>query len=509
MMRPVVPILRIVFALCAVSAASSVGEVLDVGPDGDYSTITAALSDASAGDTVSVSPGIYLERFDVPSWISIVSTSGPDSTVIDGQSVWRVVRFPGTTGTAFVGFTVRGGGGNYQGGGIYARDADGMIRGNVIEDNSAAYGAGAFFERSEFVLEGNVFRRNDSSQYGGGIYLVSCPAGMVVERNMIYDNSANTGGGICMNGNDRSTVRANTVFGNEGSLGGGIAIRLDAMASLSNNIIVGNTGYGIRLLTGGQVASTECNDVWSNYPANYNFEEPTGTLGNISVDPLFCEPASYVLTLSGNSPCLPGQHPDGDACGLIGAAGAGCGTSFGACCNSISCECEITTSEEECTTQGSQYQFLGPWTICDPDPCGGVGACCSPHGCVVVTCYECHILTGGAGFLGAGTTCSPEACATSEVPPLTPAADSFALQVLPNPTAGDLTVEVALGRSDQCMLTVLDAHGRVVDEVFRGHLEAGLHSIPLGSLESPSGVYFVRLTVGSDHRATKLTVVRR
>ena len=49
--------------------------------------------------------------------------------------------------------------------------------------------------------------------------------------------------------------------------------------------------------------------------------------GNFSADPLFCNPDAGDFTLAADSPCLPGQHPHGDDCGLIGALGQGCASS--------------------------------------------------------------------------------------------------------------------------------------------------------------------------------------
>ncbi len=51
--------------------------------------------------------------------------------------------------------------------------------------------------------------------------------------------------------------------------------------------------------------------------------------GNFSADPEFCatDPVtSLSVFLQQDSPCAPGNHPQGAACGLIGAALVGCGT---------------------------------------------------------------------------------------------------------------------------------------------------------------------------------------
>jgi hypothetical protein len=62
-----------------------------------------------------------------------------------------------------------------------------------------------------------------------------------------------------------------------------------------------------------------------------------GFNGNIAEDPLFCGPGGETIpmlhfdsspySLHADSPCLPGNHPDGADCDLIGARGVGCGLS--------------------------------------------------------------------------------------------------------------------------------------------------------------------------------------
>ncbi|RPJ41534.1 MAG: hypothetical protein EHM19_11710 [Candidatus Latescibacterota bacterium] len=52
--------------------------------------------------------------------------------------------------------------------------------------------------------------------------------------------------------------------------------------------------------------------------------EQYGVNGNFSADPLFCDAPLGDFTLAATSPCLPGHHPDGDDCDLVGALGEGC-----------------------------------------------------------------------------------------------------------------------------------------------------------------------------------------
>ena len=76
--------------------------------------------------------------------------------------------------------------------------------------------------------------------------------------------------------------------------------------------------------------SLQCNDSWGNPGGNWvGMPDPTGVDGNISADPLFCDAGDGDLGLAADSPCLPGHHPYGYDCGVIGAYGQECGTSTG------------------------------------------------------------------------------------------------------------------------------------------------------------------------------------
>jgi len=88
---------------------------------------------------------------------------------------------------------------------------------------------------------------------------------------------------------------------------------------LDDNLIVFND-VGVSSWTGTGLAAS-CNDVFGN-SSNYLADtDPTGTNGNISTHPQYCafDPlASMNFLLQSNSPCSPGNQPDGYACGLMG-----------------------------------------------------------------------------------------------------------------------------------------------------------------------------------------------
>jgi hypothetical protein len=95
----------------------------------------------------------------------------------------------------------------------------------------------------------------------------------------------------------------------------------DSDVEIDRTIVALNEGRALRC-EGSQV-SVHCNDVYGNTEGNDLCGTDLG--GNFSLDPLFCDPENGDYTLDGCSPCLPGNHPDGADCGLIGALGQGCG----------------------------------------------------------------------------------------------------------------------------------------------------------------------------------------
>jgi hypothetical protein len=77
---------------------------------------------------------------------------------------------------------------------------------------------------------------------------------------------------------------------------------------------------------GSSTVTLSCADLFGN-GGNWvgRIADQASINGNFSADPLFCEAADPDFTLHSSSPCLPGNHPDGADCGLIGALGQGCG----------------------------------------------------------------------------------------------------------------------------------------------------------------------------------------
>jgi hypothetical protein len=72
--------------------------------------------------------------------------------------------------------------------------------------------------------------------------------------------------------------------------------------------------------------SFECNDIFGSDRPYQGCSDQTGVAGNIAADPEYCgvdDSGNYFL--QSDSPCAPGNHPDGYGCGLIGAKEVMCG----------------------------------------------------------------------------------------------------------------------------------------------------------------------------------------
>jgi len=202
-----------------------------------------------------------------------------------------------------------------------------LIDGNTRTDASTFMHGGGIYATGATVSLDSVTCTNNTGMVGGGLELNTNPTVDVV-NSVIADNTAQFwGGGLAYDGNTAGTISGNTFAGNH-SQGGGAGLYLTASSpAVVNNITAFNTGgtnygNGMALISAPSVLS--CNDAFGNENADYSGQpDPTGTNGNISADPEFCAAASGGFGIATGSPCAAAAN----ACGLIGAFAAGCGTS--------------------------------------------------------------------------------------------------------------------------------------------------------------------------------------
>lgn len=182
----------------------------------------------------------------------------------------------------------------------------------VFTDNEATVAGGAAMEYWENEVtytrclfarnsapEGGVFRRidGDPAPWYGPTYLVSCT---------LVDNHAASGSAI--------------------SSEHGVDLGRDWYGySIENTVISHNTGGPTFTFTNVAPPLFSCTDLYANEGGDWSgiIAPQVDLRGNFSADPCYCDPGTGDYHLSGDSWCLPGNHPWGCA-GLVGAFEAGC-----------------------------------------------------------------------------------------------------------------------------------------------------------------------------------------
>jgi len=308
-------------------------------------SVQAAIDAASVqgGGEVWVKAGTYYERLNLRSYVDIYGGfSGAETTrdqrdwttnvtTIDasGATAGRAVTAAGVKATVD-GFTLRNGTGGLDyigyssGGAVYACSSWLELANNVISNNSAEYyGGGVCYTSSGGSIRGNTIRDNTESGYGsgGGIYcsrsMLSIVGNVIagnvgymgggiyadcaidIACNIIRGNQAAQyckGGGICLEGSDKSYVVNNTIVENTCANSGAGVYLSSGVTVFANNIVAYNVGQGL-----GGYADIRHNCFWQN-TTDY---APGSTLGpnNISVDPQFVNRAAGDFHLIVGSEC--------------------------------------------------------------------------------------------------------------------------------------------------------------------------------------------------------------
>lgn len=297
----------------------------------DYATIQLALNASTAGDVVLVAPGTYHETLQFPvaqDGVTLVSSGGPDVTILDGgHQLPSVVSFQDVgPGTRLEGFTITNGGSppSTTGGGILCIGAAPEIRNNTIRNNAGQAAGGLYLDSGSAPwIVGNRIEDNDAPNgSGGGIY---CDHGSSprIEGNVIARNTcAAYGGGITVWQHSAPTLVGNTIVSNQAALtGGGVYVVARSQVTSSRDIIAFNSaGGGVRVDDTFSGAALTCDDDFGN--AGFDLSGAVTTTHCFSADPLFCDLATLDVTLSFSSPCTT-AHSGG--CGRVGAREPACG----------------------------------------------------------------------------------------------------------------------------------------------------------------------------------------
>jgi hypothetical protein len=68
------------------------------------------------------------------------------------------------------------------------------------------------------------------------------------------------------------------------------------------------------------------------------------------------------------------------------------------------------------------------------------------------------------------------------------------VDVFPNPSFGDITITTKIQKSGYTLVDIIDADGRVVTDVYRANLDAGVHEFKYNTTPLKTGNYFIRVS---------------
>lgn len=207
---------RLLLVLLAALLGTAAADVWYVHPDSALNSIQEALDLCDEGDTVLVAADTWSAGYQWPATadIALLSESGPDATVIDGNGSslgFDVFNVPGT-GALIRGFTIA----NCRGpisGGIDVIQASLSLRDCRLVGNSGRSGGALHCEYGSLTVKRCVVESNSSTLYPpGGLDLGNgCTA--LVESCLVTRNS---NGGISFSDGRTTVIRRCDISGNAG-----------------------------------------------------------------------------------------------------------------------------------------------------------------------------------------------------------------------------------------------------------------------------------------------------
>jgi PKD repeat protein len=79
--------------------------------------------------------------------------------------------------------------------------------------------------------------------------------------------------------------------------------------------------------------------------------------------------------------------------------------------------------------------------------------------------------------------------------------------VYPNPAQDNTMIEFSLDKQESVNVEVMDLNGKIVQAVYAGQLNNGVHRFPVNTAELSSGIYLVRLMTGEGNYLTRKLIV--
>jgi serine protease len=283
----------------------------------DFPTIQAAIDAAADGDSIVVAAGIYLEHLDfLGKAIRLVSEDGPATTVIDGTDNGPVmtIRATGRDETLIDGFTITHGQGPWGGGITLEFGGSPTIRGNwFIANQQAAGGFGAAIggNGASPLVDSNYFEGNscDDQHLSGVLAFVNGSSARII-NNVLYGNDCR---GINFTVPEGVAPEAsnNTLVGNRTGIYVGAQVPTVSQIYRNNVIVGGTIGLDVAWDDNRVNAPTWIHNLVYGCSTNFQgIDDPTGTLGNVSVEPKLVDVSRKNFRLLDDSPAIDAGSTD-------------------------------------------------------------------------------------------------------------------------------------------------------------------------------------------------------
>jgi hypothetical protein len=205
----------------------------------------------------------------------VILGNGPDRTILDGNSLDRVLHIHPGAEVIIKGVTIQGGSGSGSGGGILNEGGQLVLIDSVVRSNtSVGDGAGiANVSGGTAEIDQSTIGPNNTttSGRGGGVFNGDSGSQLTLSNSTASGNYAESGGGLYnLNAGAVMTVTFGTVTGNTATTTGGGLLNNGASLIVQNSIVAGNGGGGSTdcVSTGGLTASLGHNLVGHNGNAN-------------------------------------------------------------------------------------------------------------------------------------------------------------------------------------------------------------------------------------------------
>jgi hypothetical protein len=221
----------------------------------------------------------------------------------------------------------------YRGGALHAWRNEGTnaIVTSVFEGNHAYWCGGAIeMDNNPYLLTlKNLWIADNTSNIDGAAICTELwyqddeqtlyvPTLFRIENTVIANNEAGDDGGGLYVKHGRFSMVNSTLYGNEaGDDGGGLALKSESEGELINVIISESGAEGIYIeedYSDDEIPSNGLeviySDVWGSDDEDYQgMDDPTGSMGNISANPMLANPERGDFDLRGNSPCIDSGAP--------------------------------------------------------------------------------------------------------------------------------------------------------------------------------------------------------